>query len=226
MDSDSIHKVRVPFNDNGEPLKPTKVTLGLLYVRGLGVDWRNVTSLNCTSLFLDEFLELIRLAPKVTDFVVGIVSGLDYYSFPKEPVTHSQLRKLMITQLRTQMSTGWDMEWDRDDSTMNTLFEKILKKSRCPLWGRSLVNFSHEWQISRWIYPAHLLGFFDRSLPPLRYLSLARVKMNPHEVAPIVACASQLEEVEIMRHHALIHFSSLWLYAKLRGTSRFPDYDP
>ena len=78
---------------------------------------KRFSSLDCTSLFLNEFWELIRLAPKVTDFVVGIVYRHDYYPIPEEPVSHSQLRKLTITQLRTQM-------WDRDDFTINNLFKK------------------------------------------------------------------------------------------------------
>jgi hypothetical protein len=47
---------QVAFNADSDLLQPTKVTLGLLYVRLLGIDWGNVTSLNFTSLFLDDFL--------------------------------------------------------------------------------------------------------------------------------------------------------------------------
>ena len=93
------NKTRVPFNADRELLKPTKVTLGLLYVRPLRVDWGNVTCLNCGSLFLDEFVELIRLASTMTDFTVGIVDehGHDCLS-PNAFFIHSQLRKLTITQ--------------------------------------------------------------------------------------------------------------------------------
>jgi hypothetical protein len=184
------NKTRVPFNANGKLLKPTKVTLGLLYVRPLRlrVDWGNVTSLNCGSLFLDEFLELIQLASSMTDFTVGIADGHDCLP-PDAFFIHSQLRKLTITQLQSSRVTT------SDAAAIDVLFSKLT----LPSLESFSCEFSWERGIQRWIiYPAPLLEFFARSLPPLRYLFLSKVTMTSAQFSHLMTYAPLLEEVEIM----------------------------
>jgi len=189
---DHDNKRPIPFNPDGDLLKPTKVVLGPLHIRLLKIHWGNVTSLNCSALFMDEFLALIRFAPNMTDFTFGIVEGRDYeglYPIPDAPLAHSQLRKLKITQLQTPMIT-------RTDSyavTMNTLFSKLM----LPSLESFSCEFSFERGIVRWVRRP-LLDFFARSLPPLRYLSLSKVTMTSEEFSLLMRYAPLLEEVEIM----------------------------
>jgi hypothetical protein len=186
---DRDHKSRITFNAGGNLLKPTKVTLGPLYIRLLNIHWGNVTSLNCSALFVDEFLALIRFAPNMTDFTFGIIEGRDYeglYPIPDAPFIHSQFRKLTITQLQTRA--------DRDSVTMDILFSKIT----LPSLESFSCEFSWERGIVRWMRPPALLEFFARSLPPLRYLSLSKVTMSSAEFSCLMTHVPLLEEVEIM----------------------------
>ena len=169
-------KTRVAFNADGDFLKPTKVTLGPLSVRLLRIDWGNVTSLNCSSLFMDEFLELIRLAPKVTDFAVGIREGHDNHLIPLAPLIHSQLRKLTIKH-------GHDISPD-------VLFSNLTS----PL----LESLSYE-MTGEWTMQAHILiGFFVRSHAPLRHLSLARALMRSQDLEELLMGLPLLEDLEIL----------------------------
>ena len=183
-------KTPIPFNTDGELLKPTKVTLGLLYVRPLWVDWGNVTSLNCSSLFMDEFLELIRLASSLSDFTVGIENRHDGFPIPDAPFIHSQLRKLTITQLQTEMMKMTDIH----AAAIETLFSKLT----LPSLESFSCEFSWERGIHRWLRPPALLEFFARSLPLLRYLSLSKVAVSSAEFSRLMTHVPLLEEVEIM----------------------------
>jgi hypothetical protein len=187
------HKSRIPFNANGHLLTPTRVTLGPLHIRLLNIHWGNVTSLNCSALFVDEFLALIRFAPHMTDFTLGLVEGRDYeglYPIPDAPFIHSQLRQLTITQLQTRATTMTD----RHAVTMDTLFSKLT----LPSLESFSCEFSWEREIVRWMRPPALLEFFARSLPPLRYLSLSKVTMSSADFSCLMTHVPLLEEVEIM----------------------------
>jgi len=187
-------KSHVAFNADGDFLKPTKVTLGPLSVRLLRINWENVTSLTCTFLFMDEFLELIRLAPKMTDFVVAITRGHDNLTIPSARLIHSQLRKLMIKH--------------SDDLVLDFLFNKLTLPS--------LESFSYEISSEMTTQSNALIELLERSHPPLRHLSLARVSMDIGNFFVLMTCIPQLEEIEIVFEETTRYFD--FFLAKLGAT--------
>jgi len=187
-------KSQVAFNADGDFLKPTKVTLGPLSVRLLRINWENVTSLTCTFLFMDEFLELIRLAPKMTDFVVAITRGHDNLTIPSASLIHSQLRKLMIKH--------------SDDLVLDFLFNKLTLPS--------LESFSYEISSEMTTQSNALIELLERSHPPLRHLSLARVSMDIGNFFVLMTCIPQLEEIEIVFEETTRYFD--FFLAKLGAT--------
>lgn len=142
---------------------------------------------------MDEFLELIRLASSLSDFTVGIENRHDGFPIPDAPFIHSQLRKLTITQLQTEMMKMTDIH----AAAIETLFSKLT----LPSLESFSCDFSWERGIHRWLRPPALLEFFARSLPPLRYLlylSLSKVAMSSAEFSRLMTHVPLLEEVEIM----------------------------
>ena len=189
-----LQKSRIAFNADGDPLKPTKVTLGLLYIRLLRINWENVTSLTCTFLFMDECLELIRLAPKMTDFAVSIAEGHDNLTTPSVPLIHSQLRKLTIAHNHA--------------ITMGFLFSKLTLPS--------LESFSYESDSAMAIQSNILIELLERSHPPLRHLYLARISMNNQNFIDLMTRIPQLEELEILFEERATYFD--YFLVKLGAT--------
>jgi hypothetical protein len=176
LDGFRLTKSRVSFNTHGEFLKPTKVTLGPLFVRFLNIHWGNVTSLTCSALFIDECFELLRLAPKVTEFVVGVTGGHDNHPIPSAPLIHSQLRKLAIRH--------------HLENTMDFLFSKLTLPS--------LESFTYGISSALTIQSNTLIELLVRSHPPLRHLSLAKILMDNRNFIDLMISIPQLEELEIL----------------------------
>jgi hypothetical protein len=179
-----LQKSRMAFNADGDFMKPTKVILGLLYIRLLRINWENVTSLTCTFLFMDECLELIRLAPKMTDFAVSIVEGHDNLTAPSAPLIHSQLRRLMIAP--------------KHAITVDFLFNKLALPS--------LESFSCEMNSTMAIQSNTLIELLERSHPPLRHLYLARISMDNQNFVDLMTHLPQLEELEILFEEKTTYF--------------------
>jgi hypothetical protein len=176
LDGFRLKKSQVSFNTHGELLKPTKVTLGPLSIRLLNIHWGNITSLTCSALFMDEFFELLRLAPKLTDFVVGVTEGHDNHTIPSTPLIHSQLRKLAIRH--------------HLENTMDFLFSNLTLPS--------LESFTYGISSALTIQSNTLIELLVRSHPPLRHLSLARILMDSRNFDDLMISIPQLEELEIL----------------------------
>lgn len=176
FDSTDSNFVRVQYHltltaSSWNPRKPKSP-----WDRFLNIRLENVTSLNCSALYIDECLELLRLAPKVTDFVVGVIEGNDNYTIPSVPLIHSQLRKLSIMHNR--------------EITMDSLFSKITLPS--------LESFSYKISSSLTIQSNTLIELLVRSHPPLRHLSLDKILMNARNFINLMKLVPQLEELEIL----------------------------
>ncbi|KIM35672.1 hypothetical protein M413DRAFT_32329 [Hebeloma cylindrosporum] len=171
-------KGQVSFNADGDLLKPTEVTLGALTIRHLRIDWGNVTSLRCGSLFVDESFELIRLAPNLMDFTVLFFSGSDEHPIPAAPLVHSQLRQLSISHKCFS------------NMTMDLLFSKLTLPS--------LESFCYEVFRAQDQRSNDLIELLDRSHPPLRHLSLVRIVMDNENFIDLMTHVPQLEELEIL----------------------------
>jgi len=169
-------KTQILFNMDGEPPKPTKVTLGPFYLRCVAIHWGNVTSLTCHALFMDECLELIRLAPEILEFAVGIRAGQDNFPIPQSPITHSHLRELTIVH--------------GDDIRLDFLFSKITLPSLD--WFRYEVSKELRMPVNSFIQ------FLVRSDPPLRHLSMIRAWMDGQIFIDLMSHVPHLEEIKIL----------------------------
>ncbi|CAA7270682.1 unnamed protein product [Cyclocybe aegerita] len=77
---------------------PRNVTCADLTFRGLEINWAKVTKVDLKLLFVDECLQLFRVAPQLMDCIIGgIVPGSDTYPIPSRLLVLNSLKRLSIS---------------------------------------------------------------------------------------------------------------------------------
>ncbi|KAF8908205.1 hypothetical protein CPB84DRAFT_1767572 [Gymnopilus junonius] len=172
----------------GTKPRPENVALSSFYFRDVEIGWDNVTSAELLWLHVEDFLELLKQAPKlhICTLLINCIPRMDaHFPIPSDAIVHDQLSE--FTYKFAHVSNY--------DEALDTFFDKtsfpgLTRFAWEPLRPESKYHIPE--------LPARsMLSFFQHSCCLLKELVISETRLIDDEIIPILTELLSLEKLDL-----------------------------